>query len=96
MTGMADLTMRGPQLSRLTQYMKAISVLNPDSISSRVIRTAEEGICTGVQQETRALYGSFNSTPSQQNNLNTFMEGEFSVEFIMYTSEEAASQLFQV
>ena len=93
---MADLTMRGPQLSRLTQYMKAISVLNPDSISSRIIRTAEKGICTGVQQETRALYGSFNSTPSQRNNLNTFMEGEFSVEFIMYTSEEAASQLFQV
>merc|ERR1712106_1041870 len=54
---------KGPKLSQLAEYGKAISIFNPESITSVIKSTKNRGISTGINQEYNALYGIFKAPP---------------------------------
>lgn len=85
---------KGPKLSKLAEYGKAISIFNPDSITSTIRSTNRRGISTGISQEFNALYGTFKSAPSLEVNLADTLDGDVGVDFFTYQSLPAAKRLF--
>ena len=88
------VTLRGPKLSKRSEYAEVTSIYSPKSFANR-FRTTYPEISTGRTKEFRSIDGRFNiSRAAPDSNLPQILEGDMNVEFIEYVDENAASRAF--
>ena len=93
-TEVFDLTLRGPQLSKLREYGEAL-----ENLGDTIRGSKKDGISTGFLTETQAYFGIFGDIRAGDalpaGNLNTTLEGQVNPALLTYQNRDGASRLFK-
>ena len=85
--------LRGPKLSKLTEYGEALK-----NLAAGIKASKSEGISTGLLIESQAYFGVFGDQRAGDllpaGNLNTTLEGQVNPAFLTYQSRDGAARLF--